>query len=122
MVLHPNLKKIIIFSSYAILLSAIHYTLDVDLEYIKLENKKHYSEIIKLEQSYQKKVNLSDSLISLNNASKDELMLLPNIGPKTANLILEYRQLNRFKKIEDILKIKGIGKKRFIKLKKHLKL
>jgi comEA protein len=56
--------------------------------------------------------------LNLNTATADELEALPGIGPATASRIVEYRQKNGpFKKIEDLMNIKGIGEKSFLKLK-----
>ncbi len=58
--------------------------------------------------------------VSLNTASKEELMTLTGIGESKANLIIEYRNNNTFKSIEDIMKVKGIGEKIFNKIKEQL--
>jgi competence protein ComEA len=56
--------------------------------------------------------------VNLNTATSVELESLPGIGPATAERILAYRQKNgAFKKIEDLMNVRGIGEKTFLKLK-----
>ena len=56
--------------------------------------------------------------LNLNTATQADLEKLPGVGASTAKLILEYRQKNNgFKKIEELMNIKGIGEKSFLKLK-----
>ena len=58
------------------------------------------------------------AVVNLNTASAADLDKLPGIGPKTAALIVEYRQKNGgFKKVEELMNVKGIGEKSFLKLK-----
>ncbi len=56
--------------------------------------------------------------INLNTATVDQLMTLPGVGQKTAALIIEYRtKSGGFKKIEDLMNVKGIGEKSFLKIR-----
>ena len=62
-------------------------------------------------------------VINLNTASLQELTRLPSVGPARAQAILELRQkLGGFKKVEDIMRVKGIGRKTFRKLEPMLRL
>jgi competence protein ComEA len=56
--------------------------------------------------------------LNLNTATAAQIATLPGIGPKAAQRIVEYRQKNGgFKKIEELMNVKGIGEKSFLKLK-----
>lgn len=49
--------------------------------------------------------------VYLNQASVDELRRLPGVGPKRAEAILVLRQrLGRFQRVEDLLRVKGVGR------------
>ena len=55
--------------------------------------------------------------ININTATSKELQTLPQIGPKTAKAIIKYRAKHPFKKVDELLEVKGIGKKTLKKLK-----
>ena len=59
--------------------------------------------------------------VNLNTATQAQLETLPGIGAATAKRILEYRQKSgSFKKIEELMNVRGIGEKSFLKLKPHV--
>ena len=60
-------------------------------------------------------------LININTASAVELESLPGIGAKTAARIIEYRQKSGpFKKVEELMNVRGVGEKNFLKLKPQI--
>jgi len=60
--------------------------------------------------------------VDINRADKELLMQLPGIGPKIADAILKYRKVNgKFKNVNDLIEVKGIGEKTLAKLKPFLK-
>lgn len=61
-----------------------------------------------------------NTLININTATKEELMTIPNIGESKADKIIEYRNKNKFTKIEDILNVSGIGDSIFAKIKSYI--
>jgi competence protein ComEA len=62
-------------------------------------------------------------VVNLNTASLKELTRLPKVGPARAQAIVELRtKLGGFKKVEDIMRVKGIGRKTFRKLEPMLRL
>jgi comEA protein len=52
--------------------------------------------------------------VNINTASASELETLPRVGPKVAQRIIDFRTKNgNFKKVEEIMKVQGIGEKVF---------
>jgi competence protein ComEA len=56
--------------------------------------------------------------VNINTAPAAELETLPRIGPKVAQRIVDYRTKNgNFKKVEEIMKVQGIGEKVYDQIK-----
>ena len=63
----------------------------------------------------------TDSLININSASLELLQTLSGIGPSRAQDIIDYREANGpFLRIEDIVKVRGIGEKTFEAILEHI--
>lgn len=64
---------------------------------------------------------VSTAVINLNSATAAQFADLPGIGVKTGELIVQYREKNGpFKKIEEIMNVRGIGEKSFLRIKDRL--
>ena len=73
--------------------------------------------------SNDKEINNSNKMISINYATKEELMTLSGIGESKALAIIKYREENGpFTNIEDLKNISGIGDKMFDKIKDSITL
>jgi len=60
--------------------------------------------------------------IDLNKASAEELATIPGIGEALARRIVEFREKEGpFRRVEDLMKVKGIGEKSFQKMRSHIK-
>ena len=58
--------------------------------------------------------------VNLNTASAQELQAIKGIGPSTAAKIIEYRKNNPFDTIDEVMNVKGIGEKKFARIKHDL--
>lgn len=61
--------------------------------------------------------------VNINQASAAQLALLPRVGAKAAERIVEYRKAHgSFSQPEELMEVKGIGEKLFLQLKPYLTL
>ena len=61
------------------------------------------------------------SLVNINSATAEELDSLPGVGPSTAAAIVEDRDANGpFSSVGDLMRVSGIGEKKFAKLRDHI--
>jgi competence ComEA-like helix-hairpin-helix protein len=61
-------------------------------------------------------------VLDINRASADDFATLPGIGPKLAGQIVAYREKHGpFRRVEDLLVIRGIGPKKWKAIRPHLR-
>lgn len=72
-----------------------------------------------IEDNNESDINVQEK-ININTATKDELTSLNGIGESTANKIINYRNKNKFKEIEDIMNVPGIGEAKFNNIKDYI--
>ena len=65
-------------------------------------------------------VTLLFGAVDINSAGKKDLISLSGIGAKKADAIIEYRDTNCFKNVDELAKVKGIGKKTIDKNRDNL--
>ena len=98
-------------------------TLEEALETVELEEDADLSAfnmqtVLKDKDVIPVPVKEEQGLISINNASEEQLMLLPGVGERTAELIVEYRNTNGFfQQIDDLQEVKGIGPAKLEKMR-----
>lgn len=72
-------------------------------------------------KAQQKQRKQANQLININTASIAQLTQLPNIGVKKAQAIVDYRrQHGAFMSVDDLVQVKGIGKKTVAKFHRRL--
>lgn len=63
----------------------------------------------------------AENAVNLNTASVQELETLHGVGPATASRIVEYREANGgFKSAEELIEVRGIGQKKYEKMKEQV--
>jgi competence ComEA-like helix-hairpin-helix protein len=61
-----------------------------------------------------------EGAVNLNTAPPEVLALLPGVGPAKAQSILAYRKRHAFRTVDELVRIKGIGRKMVRRLRPHL--
>ena len=87
-----------------------------------LEIKKRVLELSDTIEYVKKDIStLAEKSINLNKAGLSDLVKLPGIGEKTAEKIVQLRnEKGKFKRLEELMEVKGIGEVKFNKIKKFL--
>ncbi len=61
--------------------------------------------------------------VNINTANAEELDILPGVGPKMAQAIVDFREAHgKFSALEDLQKIKGLGPRKFAAIRPHITL
>jgi competence protein ComEA len=64
---------------------------------------------------------VADARVILNLATEADLQRLPGIGPTKARAILALRErLGKFRRVEELLKVRGIGRRTLARLRPHI--
>ena len=132
---HPNVYEMSSSNRVIDALNKAEVLKDADLSQLNLSEKLVDQKLIYVPKkgensmkinSQQSTLNSSDVKINtnqplnLNSATEEQLKNIPGIGPSKAKEILNYREQNHgFNSFDDLMKIKGFGKKTFEKLKEH---
>ena len=132
---HPNVYEMASSNRVIDALNKAEVLKDADLSQLNLSEKLVDQKLIYVPKkgensmkinSQQSTLNSSDVKINtnqplnLNSATEEQLKNIPGIGPSKAKEILNYREQNHgFNSIDDLMKIKGFGKKTFEKMKEH---
>jgi len=61
-----------------------------------------------------------EGVVNLNTATPDELRLIPGVGPARVRNILAYRRAHPFRTVDELARIKGIGRKTIRRWRLHL--
>lgn len=62
-----------------------------------------------------------DARVNINTATPEELVQLPGIGPTRAKAIVAERKKRSFRRVEDILRVPGIGRKTFGQIRNSIR-
>jgi len=62
-----------------------------------------------------------DTRININQAGEDSLVTLPGIGPSRAKAIIAQREKRPFRRVEDIMRVPGIGRKTFLRIRESIR-
>lgn len=91
---------------------------EADISGINLNNNLHDKDVI-----FIPKVNNNEIKISINTSNIESLIMIPGIGESTAKKIIEYRdEYGFFNSLEEIKNVKGIGDKKYEKIKDYIRL
>lgn len=96
----------------------------VNLAYVLEDGEKLYIPTIHDENDIEYLISESgvNEKVNINTAKIDELQNIPGVGPSIAQAIIDYRDENgKFKSIEDIKSVSGVGESKYKKMERYIK-
>lgn len=73
------------------------------------------------QQTHSQQAQTDAPVVSINEASREELERLPGVGPALAARIVEHRErYGPFRRAEHLLLVRGIGERRFLRLRPYV--
>lgn len=61
-----------------------------------------------------------EGVVNIQTATVEQLQLLPGIGPSKAEAIVAFRERRAFRRVEDIMRVRGVGRATFRRLRSML--
>jgi len=71
-------------------------------------------------RSIPRKPHPIQGVCNINKAPLSKLMVLPYVGRSRGKAIIQHRKAHKFRHARDLMKVKGIGRHTFKKIKKHV--
>lgn len=96
----------------------------INLAYVLEDGEKLYIPSVNDEEDIEYLISDStkNSKVNINTAKLEELQDIPGVGPSIAQAIIDYRDENgKFKTIEDIKNVSGVGDSKYKKMEEYIK-
>jgi comEA protein len=95
---------------------------EIEKEFLELSRRDSLERATRQDSTREeKRKTLAPRSININTATKEELLLLPGIGEQYADrIILSREDSGKFQTIEEIMRVRGIGKKTLEKIRPYI--